>query len=593
MPEAEEGESGRGDHEGLAHHLREKAISLNSMERPLRWLTVLALVQIVVAALLIALRQAPWPPVRLGGDGLGGGGSTEAPAVAVAFTVWLLIVGWSYVLAGALHAHGALRLLVVAVYSVFALTLALADHTAGVRVVLCALVVVWALSLGLWLLDRHYQRKGSDRHHRHRLKPLTFVCYFALTAICFLAGPLTGTGIGELGYLVSFELLVLEVVATPVLFLAGTDFAEWGGVAAGQLARVATPLIRDRGLALVALAAAVLALVQLAVTAGLRGSVLAIGADLPSLVMAAAFGWFAIRREAGHEVAFWPLLVVALLQLAEVYAAAIVAILGHNLDPEAAGLAEERVLIQVQYQLLPWSTAMCLAVLAGAMLLLRRGGKAASAGLFIAVAGAWFLELYPDRWLRPLLSIGPLDNVPQQTLGGAQAAAALVLLVLAGAVLARRRGLVTPMRLLLVLVLGIEVLRWMFDLYRGAMAVSDRFTAAQAVVLVLATLWDVAMSGENVTNVKGRHVPRHARVLIYFGYTTLVVATVLYFASRFTVRGHVPVPSLIENDALAQNGLLFLGLPLLITFFFLNLGAWLRDQRGPEVETVDRTELSG
>lgn len=195
---------------------------------------------------------------------------------------------------------------------------------------------------------------------------------------------------------------------------------------------------------------------------------LAIGADLPSLILAAAFGRLAIRREADSRVAFWPLLVIALLQLAEVYAAAGVAILGHHLDPELAGVAEERALIQVQYQLLPGSTAICLAILAGSLLLLRRGGKAASAGLFIAVAGAWFLELYPDRWLRVLLSIGSLEAVPQQTLGGAQTAVAILLIAVAAAVLAGRRAdLITPLRLLLVLLLGIEVLRGCSTCTRG------------------------------------------------------------------------------------------------------------------------------
>ncbi|HEX4213470.1 MAG TPA: hypothetical protein VIA06_09125 [Candidatus Dormibacteraeota bacterium] len=122
---------------------------------------------------------------------------------------------------------------------------------------------------------------------------------------------------------------------------------------------------------------------------------------------------------------------------------------------------------------------------------------------------------------------------------------------------------------------------------------SDRFTAAQAVVLVLATLWDVAMSGENVTNVKGKHNPAMP------GCWSTSATRRWWSPPSSTSRpasaspGTAPSPPLIENDALAQNGLLFLGLPLLITFFFLNLGAWLRRQRGPEVETVDRTEITG
>jgi hypothetical protein len=312
---------------------------------------------------------------------------------------------------------------------------------------------------------------------------------------------------------------------------------------------------------------------------------------VPTLALTGVVGVLAIRRRAHAHVPFWPVVLAGLLQLAWVYAVGLAA--AGRAGQHVEQLEDPAALVGTMRGLIPWASGVALAVLGGAVLLVLRGGRLASSGLYVAAVAAAFLELGPDALIRSMLGVSLTDaSIPQPSLSGAQVVVALATLAVAALVVRGTPRLVTPLRLLLTLLAATQVLRWLFDLYTGAMELSGHFTIAQAVILVLAMCWDVAMSGETVTNVHGHHVPRHSRVLLYFGYTVLVATTVLYFTSRRAVEGGDRLHSLIENDTWPQYGLLFLGLPLLLTFFLLNLGAWRQRLREREVETVDRSELA-
>jgi hypothetical protein len=577
--------------EGFAHRLHEKAISLTSMDRRLRWLTVLAIAQIAVVALMILVRDVPWPSVGLGEDPLAHE-EASIPVPVLVVVMVELVLAWSYVLAGALHAHGLLRFGMLLVYSIGMLLLVAATAEGnGTLIVLGGLLAAWVVTPVLWLRDRRHLKRRVERHHRHRLKLPTFLFCVLITAAIYLSAPLSGARPDDLGGVIGIQLVGLELLIAPVLFLAGSDFAEWGEVLAGRVAHVAGRLARDRGLAALAGLAAVLVLVEVVVAAGPRGVGVSVLAMLPSLLLTAAFGAFAIRRHAHPQVPFWPVVLAALLQLAWVYTLAFAANGRGAQDPEA--FRDPVVVTGIMRDLAPWAMGIALLVLGGAGLLIQRGGRVASSGLYVAAVACAFLELGPDTWVRGLLGVAISDaSIPQPSVSGVQVTVALA--TLAVAVLVARGGsrLATPLRLLLTLLVATQVIRWLFDLYTGAIELSGHFTIAQAVVLVLAMCWDVAMSGETVTNVHGHHVPRHSRVLLYFGYTILVATTVLYFTSRHALESGHRLHSLIENDTWPQYGLLFLGLPLLLTFFFLNLGAWRRRLLAREVETVDRSELA-
>ncbi|MFZ0217936.1 MAG: hypothetical protein WAM30_18545, partial [Candidatus Dormiibacterota bacterium] len=113
---------------GFGDAFHEKRISVGSMDPSLRTLTLVALAALALAALAVAMRELPFlPPVSVGRL-LGGGVKTTAPVLLLASG--LLALAWSYLLAGALHSHLAIRVVTLVVYScAMALIPALAGGT--------------------------------------------------------------------------------------------------------------------------------------------------------------------------------------------------------------------------------------------------------------------------------------------------------------------------------------------------------------------------------------------------------------------------------------------------------------------------------
>jgi len=171
---------------------------------------------------------------------------------------------------------------------------------------------------------------------------------------------------------------------------------------------------------------------------------------------------------------------------------------------------------------------------------------------------------------------------------GVQVLAGAGCLVWLGAVAWRRRVGAASRKLLpaaLALVVGLQVISWIYDLYNGVEA-AGRFSIAQAVILVLALLWDITMSGEAVTNGSNRWFPRHARVSLYFGYVILVVAAILYYSSLRLPAGGGAVEPQFESDVWPQAGLVILGVPLLVTLFAMRVASWWRD-RGAQAAPME------
>jgi hypothetical protein len=229
---------------------------------------------------------------------------------------------------------------------------------------------------------------------------------------------------------------------------------------------------------------------------------------------------------------------------------------------------------------------------AGLALLLAGRDEAATAGLFLTLAGlfAGFGPLIEPP-LAHLIGADQLEAVAPFNVDVAGAYAALCVVVLTSIV--PGWGLPVPMlRLILVLTLGFAGLHLLYDgVFGTALGASQRFTLVQGVVLVAAMLWDVLMSGESFTNTGGPAVPRHTRVLIYLGYTLLVVTTVL-FLSSVQVQGGGSAGQQFESDQWPQLGIAALGPPLLITFFLVNLRAWRRSRPLPRRDALDQVDRS-
>jgi hypothetical protein len=103
----------------------------------------------------------------------------------------------------------------------------------------------------------------------------------------------------------------------------------------------------------------------------------------------------------------------------------------------------------------------------------------------------------------------------------------------------------------------------------GIVAGHAPFAFLGTVLIELAFLWDLFLSGKEVTNQGNAAFPRSARVLLYLGYTVLLTASAMYIASEtFDVSG-AHVPSYVDASVFSGAGLVVLGISLLVTLFLV------------------------
>lgn len=761
----EESGEHEGHEKGLRHLFRERAISLRTMERPLRLITGLALAELIVTAILLAARGLPLalPPIAVY---VQDGHLFQLPLPVFVVSLVFLVVAWSYLLAGALHAHPLVRVAGLALFTWAMLDLrdvTLAAPYAAIESALLA--AMWLVGLATWLIDRRAARLGAHhRDHHHRLRGLTFCAVLVLVAALYAVPWLSLRGLGALLFpqAVSAQLAGLQFVLIPVLFLAGTDFAEWGEAAGERLAdltgRVRPPLLPAVATVIVALAVLasiavqlhheaahqlVLGLVVLAVVVGLLARLRDHGAlpervpyaalagvaalyfavmlapSLPSLLgvsqnaalqrakaqptgalttyqhatplprfsiaypaqwrvdrlldqglkqplllqfngisagNAAAFyvlaasaagerslarmraQWFALAfrghpyvatpstargpwqsfayvESVGHGSPIggaiwqrrsgaldWLLMSQEPARFASLYNATFAAMVDSwrpALAPASSGEEGHAPAISDGDRLaanagLFWLGVAVLAALA--LLFGRRrlrSGALAAGALFLTVAGTlFFLAFLPSIRLVYGATLRLLPAGQHLGIPGEQAAVALGSLAVVGWLAARRR--LTPrtaglIALLLGLNIALQIVAWIFDGYSHASDLSGRLSVAQAVIVLLALLWDVTMSGEEITNVHGHFFPRHTRVLLFFGYVVLVATMVLYFSSLQVQATGAAVEAQFETEMWPQSGLLGLGVPLLLSLFVLKVYRWLdepeEDATTPEPES--------
>ncbi|HEX4212578.1 MAG TPA: hypothetical protein VIA06_04525 [Candidatus Dormibacteraeota bacterium] len=139
------------------------------------------------------------------------------------------------------------------------------------------------------------------------------------------------------------------------------------------------------------------------------------------------------------------------------------------------------------------------------------------------------------------------------------------------------------LRLLLVLILGLQLVYWLHAAFQTAIEHGESFSLLQGLLLVAAMLWDLATSGSAITNRGGSRAPRHSRVLIYLGYT-------LFASSAVAFGSLIPLHSLGDSaDGWVEIGIDIIGPAFLTTYFaFGVLRLWRRSPeqpRRPEPQT--------
>ena len=120
--------------------------------------------------------------------------------------------------------------------------------------------------------------------------------------------------------------------------------------------------------------------------------------------------------------------------------------------------------------------------------------------------------------------------------------------------------------------------------YAGMRSAGKSGPLVAAAVVLVAISWDIVTSGHSITNVDGKWFPRRSRVLLFFAFTTLAVAIVLFFGSLYggPEESQRMAETYADPEALVQMGIQWTAPSFLFTLLLLRLGKW----RGAMVQST-------
>lgn len=248
--------------ETLFGTLRHRLISLPTMSPRLRLLSAIAIAQLVVAAVVLALRDQPVPLVTAVAVPYAQPTLIGIPLPIFLAVALLVVLSWTYILAGFLHAHIALRVVGLALFTVSLWSERDTFNGAGIyRIPIAALVsALWLVGIGGGWYDRHVAHRNAHHlaHHK-RLVGVTFGLVFAIIVALFALvwWSLEPERTSQFALLLWDHLGVLSVFLFPALILAGVDFAEWAELTAERggawIGRVKPPYVLAITTAVIAL----------------------------------------------------------------------------------------------------------------------------------------------------------------------------------------------------------------------------------------------------------------------------------------------------------------------------------------------------
>lgn len=585
--------------------LRERLIDVVTLRSDLRLIVGVAVAQMLAAALLLALKNAAggiFEPSVYAFPGDTGNGLQLISAAAFFIGVALTTAAWAFLLTGAYRAGIVIRLIVFGLFiGFFAIERdALYGLGAGVHAAVYLLLAAIAV-IGIVTWPAEHRRIVSDASPgpvyslvRSLMPLLLFLLVAAIYAAVFLASHAADSGqtfsspdqtqVSTFTNDVFDQLDNVQYLLIPVLVLAGSDFSEWGQLAVARVARrVRTTFPAALFAVIVGLACGGIAYDGINVALGPDGGGLA-ELLFAGIVFAVAAFLYLIAKPKGEWETSLPFAAVATVAILDSAAGYVTQALqgssGHLEDYISMGSAALWILG---------------AVIAVITLVARRGRLSSgwcAALVFIALVGC--VDVAGSIWVLGNFDNPPLgitaDNPPYLGPEGFRAAGALLTAaVLIVAIATRRlRRWMLPISALFIATVTIEVLSYIDVLYanRGhleQLGATGSLAIGGAILLIVALLWDIAVSGEAITNVPGRIFPRDTRVLAYLGYILLVAASVLMFASLHDEKGKI-LESTFDPEQWVQNGILFLGIPLVLT---LCVAAFQRLRaRGPAGESA-------
>ena len=125
---------------------------------------------------------------------------------------------------------------------------------------------------------------------------------------------------------------------------------------------------------------------------------------------------------------------------------------------------------------------------------------------------------------------------------------------------------------LLELNIGMGLLELAYRFYSAAGEIGGKSLKLQAVFFLLLLIWDLLMSGKEITNGDSKVFRRANRVLLYAGYLVLVSSAILYYACQTGGPGPLSEGAkFFDSENTIREGILWLGAPLLMTGYLLRV----------------------
>lgn len=238
-PEAPEPEAPEEHHETLLGAFRQRALALLRAERRLRLYTGIAVAQLVACTILALTGDLPLPRIGISSSGTG---LSTIPVLILVVSLLMQAFAWGMFLTGLIDTRWPIQVLGLVAFGIafgqFLGPLTLRPVNLFLALGLMTAVAA-AAAVARW---RRRERLGTTGL---LLFAVNSALVGALYANSWVASVLGGSSI-LFGLSLSVQLGLLSFVIITVLFLAGTDFAEWGEVSGERLGSVAERLAGGR-----------------------------------------------------------------------------------------------------------------------------------------------------------------------------------------------------------------------------------------------------------------------------------------------------------------------------------------------------------
>jgi hypothetical protein len=536
-------------------------INIKDMSPALRTITIAGFALLGGIAVALAAENVAQPYVmatlRVGNQ------STETPLLVLLVFALISLVGYAYILAGAMQLRALPRYFVVATISVIFGLFPFQDIAEGFQPRSPLFVVQWlipffqiALLIGLWdwatsrsdkpLWLRRDSRTTPAQQLRFPVVLATTISmmtlYMGLEIISWLIFQHAGRVLAQ-----ESDTLVIADVAAPVAFFPllsplaiywfSTNATEWGEAIAGGMTRVAN---RRQG------ALAVLTILVAAVTGLLAiaryGISLLPAFGIAALFMAAvrSLMWLApSARQWPRQMPFVALVVGAITLFCIVNLPILVTTVWATIGALPSSLVNSLTGIVTLVAVVGAATFGF--VLAGVGRLQDRGDLAV-VGLVLALIAI----LTGTAILNQIQADIGIVGIPQPVhlLGGIELFAAVGTLAITGMLI--RQGIPfdswdSAFAGLFIVLIGLQIVDWYGSYALDRANSSPSSTLWLAAIFLASAVWDILTSGKQGLNGDSPAIPRASRVLLFFGYTLLTAALLLYGSSLRTQGTGMPV----------------------------------------------------